>query len=128
MGLPLNRRDTTAAVKAEVAVGEVDGEKTPQVVIEDKVIYRPAPANGKTSQDIAAETADMINALLDADLQMYELRVDPMDGRVSARGKTIMVVSRADAQRMGKTPSQVAQAAAAAIRDVVWKQLVETIH
>jgi hypothetical protein len=37
-------------------------------------------------------------------------------------------VSEADAKLMGKTPAQVTQTAAQAIRDVIWKQMVETMH
>jgi len=128
MGLPINRRETTKAITAEVTIEEVDGEQIPQVVIEDTVIYRPAPANGKTSQDIARETADSINGVLDAGLRMHELRVNPSSGAVMARGKVLLSVSAADAKRMGKTPAQVAQIAAAAIRGIMWKQLVETIY
>ena len=128
MGLPINRRETTDAITAEVVVEEVDGEQIPQVVIKDTVIYRPAPADGKTSHDKAGETAHRINKMLDAGLQMHELRVSPLSSAVTARGKVLLSVSEADAKRMGKTPTQVAQIAAAAIRGVVWKQLVDTVH
>ena len=45
-----------------------------------------------------------------------------------ARGQVLLSVSEADAKRMGKTPTQVAQIAAASIRGVVWKQLVDTVY
>lgn len=127
LGLPINRRETTNAVKAEVKTETIDGVEVPGVVIKDKVIYRPAPLDGKTSAQRAQETADTINKMLDADLKIHELTVDP-NGGVIARGQPLIVVSDVDAKLMGKTPAQVAKAAAAAIRNVLWKQMVDTIH
>lgn len=128
LGLPLNRRETTNAVKAEVKSDKVNGVEAPGVYIKDKVIYRPAPANGKTSEQIARETAGKINKALDAGIQMHELKADKAGAGVVVRNQALLVVSAADAELMGKTPDQVAQGAAAAIRDVVWKQMVDTIH
>lgn len=128
LGLPINRRETTNAVKAEVTMGKVNGMDIPQVVIKDKVIYRPAPANGKTSVELAQEAADRINKALDEGFQMHELKVDPMGGGVIARDKQLLIVSEADAKLMGKTPVQVSRDAAAAIREIIWKQMIETMH
>lgn len=128
MGLPINRRATTKAVKAVVQVDQVNGKDVPGVAIKDAVIYRPAPADGKSSEQRAKEAADRINAALDGNPQMYELRVDPQSGGVIVKGKAVLQVSDADAALMGKSPAQVATTAAAAIRDVVWKEMVDTIH
>ncbi len=128
LGLPINRRETTKAVKAEIAIGKVDGIDIPQVVIKDKVIYRPAPVNGKTAVELAQEAADRINKALDEGIQMHELKVDPMGGGVIARDKPLIIVSEADAKLMGKTPAQVRRDAAAAIREIIWKQMIETMH
>lgn len=128
LGLPINRRETTNAIKAEVKTETISGAEVPEVVIKDTVIYRPAPADGKTSAERAQEAADAINQALDAGIQMHEIRTDPRGGGVIARDKVIIDVTDADAKLMGKTPEQVTQIAAAAIREVVWKQMVETMH
>lgn len=128
MGLPINRRETTKAIKAEVRTHSADGVEAPELVIRDTVIYRPAPRDGKTSHEVAAQTAEKINAALDAGLKMHEIKVEPDTGAVIARGKPVMVVSSEDAKLMGKTPAQIAKQAAAAIREVVWKEMVDTVH
>ncbi len=128
LGMPINRRETTNAIKAEVKVDTVDGIELPGVYIKENLIYRPAPADGKTASQRAAEVADAINNALDSDLQMYELKVDPSGGGVITREKPLIVVTDADARLMGKTPAQVSRIAADAIRGVIWKQMVDTVH
>lgn len=128
MGLPINRRETTKAIKAEVRAHSVDGVEASELLIRDTVIYRPAPRDGRTSHDVAVQTAEKINAALDAGLKMHEIKVDPDTGAVIARGKPVMTVSSEDAKLMGKTPAQIAKQAAAAIREVVWKEMVDTVH
>ncbi len=127
LGVPINRRQTTKAICAVVRTETVDGAAIPEVVLEDKVIYRPLAMEGKTAEQRANATADAINGMLDADLQIHELRVDPTGG-VIARNQALMVVTDEEAKLMRETPDAVAQAAADIIRDVIWKQMVDTVH
>lgn len=128
MGVAINRRDTTNAVKAEVKAAMVNGTSVPEVVIKDKVIYRPAPEGGATAEQRAQDAADRINKALDGGLQMHDIRVDPLGAGISVGDKPLLKVSEADAELMGQTQRQVTQAAAQAIREVIWKQMVETMH
>ncbi|MCE5321955.1 M48 family metalloprotease [bacterium] len=128
LGLPINRRQTTNAIVAQVTTNTVDDTQISDVSIDGKVIYRPAPTADKTSEVRAKETADRINKALDSNIQMYELSVDPLVGGVVARGEALLVVSEADGKLMDKTPAEISKEAAAAIRNVIWRQLVDTIH
>ncbi|MDH7601882.1 MAG: M48 family metalloprotease [Armatimonadota bacterium] len=128
LGIPIKRRETTRAIKAEVKVDTVDGKEIPGVYIAGTLIYRPAATESKTSADIAKETADAINHVLDSNVQMYEIKTDPSGYGVLVRDKPLLVVSDADAKLMGKTPQEVSKTAADAIRAVVWKQIVDTVH
>ncbi|MCL5102554.1 MAG: M48 family metalloprotease [Armatimonadetes bacterium] len=127
MNLPINRRDTTKAIKAEVKTDTIDGAQVPGIWIDGKLIYRPARKGGKTSDQRAQEIAYRINKALDDGIQMHELTVDALGG-VIVRGKALITVSDEDAKLMKMTPAEVAKAAATAIRNVVWKQMVDTIH
>lgn len=127
-GLPINRRATTKAIKAEVKIENVDGVEIPSVAVQGKVIYRPAPTNGKSSLERANEIADKINSALDTEIKLHELKLAPGLREVVVQNKVLLVVSDADAQLMGMTPAQVAKGVAMAIRDIVWKQMVDTIH
>lgn len=128
LGIPIKRRETTRAIKAEVRIDTVDGIEIPGVYIKDALIYRPAPTGGKTSLEIANEVAAAINDVLDSNLQMYEIKVDPTGYGVLVRDRPLIVVSDADAKLMGKTPSQVSKIVADAIRGIIWKQIVDTVH
>ncbi len=128
LGVPINRRAVTNAICAEVKTEKIDGGDVPGVVIQDKLIYRPAPVEGKTSAQLAQEAADRINAALDADVKIYELRADLSATAVSAKGTVLIQVSDADARLMNSTPSQVAQSIATAIRNVILMQMVDTVH
>jgi len=128
LGIRINRRETTKAVSAEVRSEKVGDIEMPGVYILDKLIYRPAPFDGKSSEQRAAETAERINSMLNAGLKIHELRLDAANAGVIARGQALVAVSEADARLMRMKPSEVATAAATAIRGVLWKQLVDTVH
>lgn len=128
LGIPINRRETTRAIRAEVRVDIVDGREMPGVYLKDTLVYRPAPSDAKTPLEIAQETAEAINKALDSNLQMYEVKVDPSGYGVLVRDKPLIVLSDADARLMGKTPAQASKTAADAIRGVIWKQIVDTVH
>jgi len=126
--IPINRRDTTNAIKAEVKTDKVNGTDVPGVYIQSTLVYRPSPLNGKTPADRAQATADAINQAFDIGIQMRELTSDPTAGVVVARYKVIITVSDADAKLMGKSVAEVTKAAANAVRTVIWKQMVDTVQ
>lgn len=128
LGLPINRRATTNAVKAEVKTERLGNEDISGVYISGKLIYRAADTLGKSSMQIARETADRINNALDSGLMIHELKLDPSGSAVIGRNKPLVVVSVDDANLMDKTPVQVARGAAAAIREVIWNEMVDAIN
>ncbi len=128
LNIKINRRETTNALKALVKDVETEGVVLPQVFIDGRLIFSPAPRADTTAQQVASETADKINKALDSGINFYELRVDPMGGGVLARAEPILVPNEADAELMGKTTAQITADAAAILRNVLWQQLVGTIH
>lgn len=128
LNVPLNRRAVTNAAKATVAIDKVAGADAPGVMLSGKLIYRPAATDAKTSQQLAQETADKINAALDAGLKIFEIRLDATAGAVVARDSVVLSVSDADAKLMGVTPGQAAQSAATAIRNIIIMQMADTVH
>lgn len=127
LGLPINRRATTNAISAEMKSEKVGGVDVPGVYIFGNLIYRPAETSQKTAEQRAKEAVDSINKMLDSDLKMHEVKVDA-SGAVIARGQDILSITDADAKLMNKTTQQVADDVATAIRNVLWKQMVDTLH
>lgn len=128
LGIPINRRLTTKAAKAKVQTDVLEGNEVPGVYIDETLIYRPAATASETSGQRAEQTADTINKMLDANLQMYEVRIEPVTGGVLARNQALLVVTEADAKLMGKSPAEVAQSAGEVIKGVLWKQIMDTVH
>jgi predicted Zn-dependent protease len=126
-GLPLNRRQTIRAGKAEVRIVTADTITFPEVVIYDSIILRPASIIGTSAQQRADETAARINKLLDSGVGQYEIKSNSM-GIVSARGQSIVTITDADAKNTGKTIQQATKDAAAAIRQVIWREMLDTLH
>jgi len=76
----------------------------------------------------AKDTAGLINGALDSGLGMYEIKTDLQAGAVIVRDSVILQVGPAEAALMNTTPAQAAQNAAAVIREVVWREMIDTIH
>jgi len=126
--IPINRRETTNAVKAEVKTDKVNGVDMPGVYIQSTLIYRPSPLDSQTSADRAKATADAINQAFDSGIQIRELTSDSTAGAVVARYKVILTISDDDAKLMGKSVAEATKTAATAIRTVLWKQMVDTVQ
>lgn len=128
LGVPINRRATTKAVMAEVKMDKVDGADVPGVVLSGKTIYRPAAIDGKTAQQLAQDAVDRINKALDSGVKIHELKTDANGGVIAARDVILIRVSEADAKLMASTVTQATQAASTTIRDVIFMQMVDTVH
>lgn len=125
LGIKINRRATTNSISAVV---KSEGVPTPEVDIRDKAIFKPAPADGKTALERAQEIADAINKALDDGLQMHEIYVDDTGGVLVLKNKPIVVVSDEEAKLMAETPGKIVKDAGEAIKYIVWKQMVDTMH
>lgn len=128
LNIKINRRETTKATKAEVKIDKIDGADVPGVTLLDTIIYRPANTQDKNSQQLAQEVVDRINAAFDSGIKMHELKTDGAAGVVISRDSILLAVSEADAKLMGSTPAQVAATAAAKIREVILRQMADTVH
>ncbi len=128
LNVPINRRATTKALVAEVKVEKMGETETPGVVLAGHLIYRPAAVEGKTAQQLATDAAQRINKALDGGLKMHELKVDADSGVVAAKGTALIKFTEADAKLASTTVAEATQTAAAAIREVLLAQMVNTVH
>ncbi len=126
LGLPINRRETIKAIKAEVKFEKVGDDSIPTVVIQKEVIYKPLPQDGKTAEERAIETAASINRALDSGLKMHQLKADPTGG-VLIKNKPIIIYSDDEAKLLGLTPDIAAKNAAQAIRKVLLAEMMDTV-
>ncbi|MBO7392832.1 MAG: M48 family metalloprotease [Abditibacteriota bacterium] len=116
-GIDINRRQTTKAICAEV---KTEGGKS-TVTLQGSAIYVTA------AEDKANATAKVINELLDAKVKAHEIKLDGSGG-VFAKGKTIANVTDEDAKLMNDTKANAAKNIQTAIKNVLFSQMLETMH
>ncbi len=114
LGLPINRREVTNAIRA--ATQPAEGPVGPtDVMLDGKLLFRAG------SPDRAQKTAEAINRLLDQDLQIYDVK--KTGAQVVARGQTILDASPDDARLVpGATPESLADQAYRVLRNALYKQ------
>ncbi len=118
MGLPVNRRDVTNAIRASTRTAEAADARVHEVVIDGKVMFRSA------SPERAKEAAEQINRLLDENLQINEVKKSGTE--VTARRRTIISVRPDDtALAQGVSAEAMADQAYQVLRTALWKQFLE---
>jgi hypothetical protein len=123
MGLPINRREVTNAIKAEVRQAAAGNGAAPagaaDVVLGGRVLFRAA------SPERAERAAQVINRLLDQDLQIYDIKQN--GAAVVARGQTILRVEPDDAALAEPAGSAeaVAEQAFKVLRTALYKQFLD---
>lgn len=128
MKIPVNRRETTAAAKAEVKMEKVNGADTPSLYLKDKLLLRVAATDGKSASDRANLIADTINKSLDGGLQLRELNSDQAGGIILGRNTILLTITQADAALNGKSIADLTKAAASVIRGVLFKQSLDVMQ
>lgn len=128
LDIAINRRLVRNAPKASVRPVTVDGLTVSEVIIGEKILYRPAPENGVGSEDRANQVAERINSLLDDGLQLRDVRASADRPTVLAKGEPLIEVSLSDAALLEKEPMAIAKQAADDIRMVLWRQMVDGIY
>jgi len=126
LGIPIERWRTTKFAKIGVTSVEQAGAPVIQVVLNDVVILKPAPYGDMSAEQRAYEAADRLEKALQNNLMSYE--VTSANGVLKIRKQVVLSVTDADAKRMGKTPTQVADDAANAVRTIIWNLTLTTVH
>ncbi|MFQ3549541.1 MAG: M48 family metalloprotease [Armatimonadota bacterium] len=126
LDVEINRRAVTNAIKAEVKAETEDVESN-QIWLDGKLIYKTASIDGKSAAERAYQIAEQINLALDANLKMHEITTNAYYG-VVAKGNTILAVTDQDAELMQQDKKTLVNNVSSAIKSVVLKQIMKTIH
>lgn len=115
LGLPINRREVTGALKVATQPAEGVAAGSTDVLLDGKLLFRSA------SSSRAQQVADTVNRLLDDNLQIYDVK--KTGAQVVARGQTILDASPDDARLVpGATPESLADQAYRVLRNALYKQ------
>jgi len=124
MGLPINRREVTNALKVQVRsvtaskeAPDTKLEGVSEVLLEGKVLYRTASA------DRAKQVAEALDRLLDSDLQIYDL--SRQGATLLARGEPVLTMNPEDASLLdGANPTTAADQAYKLLRNALYRHLL----
>jgi len=121
MKIPVHRRDVDPTLSARVGTTTMNGVTLAEVKLNKTVIARLAAAEGQSGEERAKQFSENLNRLLDAGLQMYEVRLNPDKTRVLARSQTLLAFTQADADAQKTTVAQLSQDALSAIKNLLWQ-------
>ncbi len=119
-GIPINRRAVTTWSTAKVVCGSSEKVEYYDVMISDRTVCRMA------DKSRAYDAAGKINALLDQGLQIHEMRV--VGNTLHARGEPVLSICELDLSVSKQTASSAAAQAAAAVRSVLLRDIVNDIR
>lgn len=120
MGLPVNRRAVTNLLRVEVRQVTVgNGILASEVLLDKKILYR------SPSKERAQVVADRLNAILDTDVQIFD--VTRRGRAILVRGKTVFAVEAADTDLPGSPSADVlADTGYKNLRLALYRQSIET--
>lgn len=126
-GIAIERWRTTKLAKIGVTSVEENGNPVVQVMLNDTVILKPTNYGETSAEQRAYEVANRLEQALKANLMNFDVKAGS-DGVLYIRREAIMSVTEDDAKKMGKTPAEVAEAAAVAIRLIIWNLSLTTVR
>lgn len=119
-GIEINRRLVTRSVRVVAEPVRLDNQDAATLRMDKESIITLGAYGGASAMDRAGAAAEQINKMLDANLTMREVSAGAGSNEVTARGRTVIRVTEADARLAGKPAAQVAADAANAIRRSLW--------
>ena len=129
LGLPINRRAVTNALKAVTEPSVVGDQEIVRVKLGESILFEPAPiGNTLTSEQRAEAIVTKVNQLLDSEPVFREVTLSP-DGRtVLARGEPIIVATPQDGDLLGKPADEIAAEAAMVLKRAIWGEMIRRLY
>ena len=119
-GIPSERRRVTESLVAAAGTVPPEEGEIGELTLNGRVVFRPAvELDGVSPPSRATRSAEVLNSLLLANLQLLEIALGEEDDGgvwVGARGDTILTITEADAVFHGATVVDLADQAIEAIR------------
>jgi predicted Zn-dependent protease len=118
--IEINRRLVTKSVRVVAEPARIENQDAATLRMDKESIITLSADSGMSAMDRAGAVAEQMNKLLAANLSMREVAANTGSNEVTARGRTVIRVTEADAKLAGKPAAQIAADAANAIRRSLW--------
>lgn len=129
LNLPINRREVTNTLRADISPAVVNGCPITQVRLGDNVLFEPAPMGDLvTSKQRAEAIALKLNQLLDSEPQLREVALGENGDSVVIKGETLVVVTEYDSNFQSKPACDIAKQIADSIRTALWKEMLASTY
>ena len=119
LGIPIERRRVTRSLVAEAGPVTQGDAEIGELRLNGRAVFRPATElDGLSPVARAERSAELLNSLLLANLDLLEVGLMEAEGQTSveARGETILTITEADASFHESTVDKLAEDALRAIR------------
>lgn len=119
--IAVRRREVDPTLRATVTMTKVNQTPVAEVKMFKTTVARLVSLDAESAQERANKLASKLDRLMDDGLQNYEVRVTADKSRVIGGMETIIAFTPADADVLGSTVPQLSQAAAEAVRNIIWQ-------
>jgi len=117
--IPIERRRVTKSLVASAVPVTSGGQEIGEIRLNQRIVFQPAAAvDGASPVARAQQSADLLNALLRANLELSEVDLKQSEGRsvIEARGQAVITIAPEDAAFHKSTVEALAQQAMSVLR------------
>lgn len=119
-------RDVTNAYQVTSRATEMGGRQVGEVLLNGQLLFRPAvAADGRSPSQRADEIAEALKRLLDDNLMLHQIRLNPDHTAVVAAGVPLIKVLPGDAQMAGTPVADMAQQVLTVLQKALWKEEID---
>lgn len=130
LSIPIVRIPGKSTPRAVTRPATVNGTEIAEVVLKDRLLFRPVPYGGKSAAERAEAVAERVNAMFHeyAEGRHVRVRTQGESCVVLFRESPLLTVTAEDARFHGATPAELAESAAAALKAVIWEDFVRRAY
>jgi hypothetical protein len=119
-------RDISNTFQVTSRTADMGGRQVGEVMLNGQLLFRPAVDDaGHSPVQRAGEIADELRRLLDGNLLLHQVRLNPDRSTVMAAGVPLVHVLPGDAQLDGSQVPDLAQKVLTALQKALWKEEID---
>jgi len=118
-------REISRSFRLETRSATVAGQQAAELLLNGELMYRAAPADGKTSLERARAVEKRLGGLLDQNLTLRDLRLSDDHTQVLALGQPLLTVTTADAEVSQMSIPAASKRALDVLLKALWKEQLD---
>lgn len=127
-GIKVNRRLVSDGAIADVRAATIDDKPIMEVLLDDRVVLRPADLPGATSEERAGSIVDALNKAFDLNPELRDVKLSPDGTGVYIKSNLVVDVHKEDADLVDSTREELAQSAKQAIQAAIVREKLKLLY